>query len=225
VTMPADAPVTGFDFECSADGGTTWTVQRRVEGDRPNVEMGGLTNGTEYVCRAFARNDSGTGDASPLSDVFRPCSGLLSCNPLLLLPIGGLGVLLLGLLLFALVRRWAGRAVYVTAQIDNFAPVSLGRGPKVGMDFIRLGPSNRVAGVMPAEGRSADVRIRYTGGVTFRVDGGGRRRKTEFGRVVQVSDPDGRTHELVLRAYDAPPQDWRSDSEEGSPPKPEQRRR
>jgi hypothetical protein len=206
VTMPADAPVTGFDFECSADGGATWTIQQRVEGARSVVEIGGLTNGTEYVCRASATNDGGVSDASPLSDAFRPCSGLLDCNPLLLLPIGGLLVLLVGLLLFALIRRFTGRAVYVTAQVDQFAPVTLGRGPKVGMAFVRRGPSNRVAGVVPAEGRDADVRIRYAGGVSFRVDAAGRRHKTEFGRLVQVQDPDGRTHELVLRAYDEPPQ-------------------
>jgi hypothetical protein len=106
----------------------------------------------------------------------------------------------------AITRRIAGRAVYVTAQVDQFAPVSLGRGPKVGMAFVRRGPSNRVAGVVPAEGRAADVRIRFAGGVTFEVQDGGRRRKTEFGRLVPVTDPDGRTHELVLRAYDKPPQ-------------------
>jgi hypothetical protein len=92
------------------------------------------------------------------------------------------------------------------------------------MAFVRQGPSSRVVGVMPAEGRNADVRIRYTGGVTFRVDGGGRRRKTEFGRVIQVSDPGGRTHELVLRAFDAPSHDWRRDDDEEVPPTPGQRR-
>jgi hypothetical protein len=211
VAMPADAPVTGFDFECSADGGATWTAQRSVDGDRPTVDIGGLTNGTDYVCRAFASNESGVGDASPLSDAIRPCSGLVGCNPILLVPIGGLVVLLALMLLFALMRQMAGRAVYVTAQVDQFAPVSLGRGPKVGMAFVRRGSSNRVAGIVPAEGRAADVRIRYTGGVTFEVASGGRKRKTEFGRLVQVTDPDGRVHELVLRAYDQPPQEGRPD--------------
>ena len=225
VTMPADAPVTGFDFECSSDGGATWSVRRRVEGDRPAVEIGGLTNGTEYVCRATATNDTGAGEASPLSDAFRPCAGLLDCNPILLVPIGGLLLLLVAVLLFTLLRRIAGRAVYVTAQLDHFSPVSLGRGPKVGMAFVKRGPSDRVSGVIPADGRKADVRIRYTGGQSFQVDGGGRRRKTEFGRVVQVTDRDGRTHELVLRAFDQPPQDRRRVTDDSIPPERDRRRR
>ena len=141
------------------------------------------------------------------------------------MPIGGLGLLFLGWLLFALIRRRAGRAVYVTAQVDQFTPVSLGRGPKVGMAFVKRGASGRVSGVAPAQGRKADVRINYTGGVTFRVDGGGRRRKTEFGQVVQVSDPDGRTHELVLRAFDQPPQDRRRGGSDEIPPEGDRRRR
>ena len=224
VTMPADAPVTAFDFECSADGGTTWTIQRRVTGSRPSVTMSGLVNGTEYVCRAFASNDSGSGEASALSDAFRPCSGVLGCNPILFVPIGLFALLLVIVLLFALVRRAAGRAVYVTAQVDQFNPVSLGRGPNVGMAFKR-GPQNRVAGIEAAAGRKADVRIRYTGGVTFQVTGGGRRRKTEFGRVIQVTDPDGKSHELVLRAFDQPPQDRRQGGPGQVPPEADRRRR
>ena len=223
--MPEGARVTGFDFQCSTDGGGTWTVQRKIGGDVGKVEIGGLTNGTEYVCRASAINESGTGEASPLSDAFRPCSGLLDCNPLLLIPIGGLVLLIAAWLLLALIRRRAGRAVYVTAQLDQFTPVSLGRGPKVGMAFVKRGSGNRVSGIVPAEGRKADVRIRYTGGVTFQVDGGGRRHKTEFGRVAQVTDPDGRTHELVLRAFDQPPQDRRQRVSHDYPPEADRRRR
>jgi hypothetical protein len=205
VTMPADAPVTGFDFECSADGGATWTVERRVDGDRPAVDIGGLANGTEYVCRAFAINDSGDSDASPLSDAFRPCAGLIDCNPLVLPLLGGLLILALALILFVLWRWYTGRRVYVTAQVDNFVPVTLGRGPKVGMAFVTRGPFERVAGVVPAPVRDAAVRIRYAGGETFEVRAAGRRQKTKFGRLVQVTDPSGKTHDLVLRAYDEAP--------------------
>jgi hypothetical protein len=216
--MPADAPVTGFDFECSTDGGTTWTVERRVDGDRPTVDIGGLANGTEYVCRAFATNDSGASDASPLSDAFRPCAGLIDCNPLVTPLLGGLLVLALALFLFVLWRWYAGRRVYVTAQVDNFVPVTLGRGPKVGMAFVTRGPFDRVAGVVPAEDRDAAVRIRYAGGEKFEVRAAGRRQKTKFGRLVQVTDPSGKTHDLVLRAYDEEPQPLRrSDDEDDLP--------
>ncbi len=225
VTMPAGAPVTGIEFECSADGGTTWTVERRAAGARTTIEIGGLTNGTEYVCRAFATNDSGIGDASPLSDAFRPCGGLVDCNPLLLMPIGGLVVLLLLGLLIAIWRWYGGRGVYVTAEVDLFGAVTLGRGPKVGMAFVRRGPAGRVVGVVPAEGRGADVRIRYAGGETFEVMSAGSRRKTQIGRVVQVTDPDGRTHELVLRAYDEPPQPMRRPDDDDVPPEAGTRRR
>ena len=224
-SMPADARVTGFDFECSADGGTTWTIQQQVGAERPSVEIGGLTNGTAYVCRASATNESGQGDPSPLSDVFRPCSGLIDCNPILIVPIAGVVLLFLVWLLLALIRRRAGRAVYVTAQVDQFTPVSLGRGPRVGMDFVKRGSSDRVSGIVPAGGRKADLRIRYTGGVTFQVDGDGRRRKTEFGRVVQVFDREGRMHELVLRAFDQPPQDRRQRASDDIPPEADRRRR
>jgi hypothetical protein len=224
-TMPAGARVTGIHFECSTDGGATWTVERRVGSDQATTEIGALTNGQEYVCRATATNESGAGDPSPLSDAFRPCSGVFDCNPILLVPIGGLVLLIGSWLLFAFIRRRAERAVYVTAQVDQFSPVSLGRGPKVGMAFVKRGSADRVSGIVPAQGRRADVRIRYTGGVTFRVDGGGRRRKTEFGRVVQVTDPDGWTHELVLRAFDQPPQDRRQRASDETPPEADRRRR
>jgi hypothetical protein len=93
------------------------------------------------------------------------------------------------------------------------------------MAFVKRPQSDRVSGIVPAEGRKADIRIRYTGGVTFQVDGDGRRRKTEFGRVVQVFDAAGRMHELVLRAFDQPPQDRRQRAAEEVPPETERRRR
>jgi hypothetical protein len=215
VTMPADGPVTGVEFECSADGGSTWTVERRVDGDRTVVEIGGLTNGTDYVCRAFATNDSGVSDASPLSDAFRPCSGLVDCNPLIVPLLGGLAVLLLAGILLTLWRWYAGRRVYVTAQVDRFAPVTLGRGPKVGMAFVTRPPYKVVTGVTPAEGRAADIRIRYAGGEMFEVTGSGARRKVAFGHLVEVADPTGQPHDLVLNAYDERPEPLQRPDDEG----------
>ncbi len=206
LSMPADAPVEGFEYECSTDGGTTWAIDRQVDSGQRTVDITGLTNGTEYVCRAFATNGSGISDASPLSDAFRPCAGLADCNPLVLPIAGALGLLAAVLLAFMLFRWYAGRRVYVTAQVDNYAPVTLGRGPRVGMSFVTHGPYRRVAGVKGNERPDADVRIRYRGGRTLEVTSPGSRVKTEFGRVVLVKDQGGATHSVVLRAYDEPPQ-------------------
>jgi hypothetical protein len=82
------------------------------------------------------------------------------------------------------------------------------------MGFVSRGPNERAAGVVPAEGRNAAVRIRYAGGETFVIHAAGRRQKTKFGHLVQVTDPDGRTHGLVLRAYDEPPQPLRRGDDE-----------
>ena len=215
VGLPEEGPVTGFEFECSADRGTTWTIERHVEGPQSTVEITGLTNGTEYVCRAFAINDSGVSEPSAPSDAFRPCTGLVDCNPFLLPLLGGLVVLLAAAILIWLWRWYARRRVYVTAEVDRFAQVTLGRGPTVGMAFVTREPYNRVIGVVPAEGRAVDVRIRYAGGRTFVVTSGRTRHKAQFGRLVQITDTDGRPHDLVLYAYDEAPQPLRRPDDGG----------
>ena len=102
----------------AADGGATWTAKRSVDGGRPTVEIGGLTNGTDCRRRAFAGND-GVGDVTAVGCDPRR-SGLVGCNPMLLVP-SAVVVLLAGRAVH-LLRRMAGRAVYVTAQVDQFAP-------------------------------------------------------------------------------------------------------
>jgi len=213
LAMPGDGPVTGFEVECSADGGSSWTITRRIDGDRRDLEIAGLTNGTEYVCRAFATNDSGASDPSAPSDAFRPCTGLVDCNPFVLPLLGGLVVLLAVAIMAWLWRWYGGRRVYVTAEVDRFAPVPLGRGPTVGLAFVTREPYNQVTGVVPAAGRAADVRIRYAGGRAFVVTSGRTRHAAQFGRLVQITDPDGRPHDLVLYAYDEPPQPLRRPDE------------
>jgi hypothetical protein len=205
VAMPAGAPVTGFAWECSTDGGSTWSVVRELIGDQPSVDIPGLRNGTDYVCRAIAINESGASDASPVSDVFRPCSGVVDCNPLVLPLFGGFVLLLVGGLVYALWRFLAGRRVYVTAQVDHFQSISLGRGSSVGMAFVRHGPYRQMAGVVPADGRNAEVRIRYAGGDTFEVHAGGEKVKTKFGRQVHIRDAQGEPHTIVVRAFDEEP--------------------
>ncbi len=205
VAMPDGAPVTGIAYECSTDGGATWSVASEVPGSRTVVDIAGLANGTEYVCRVSATNPSGVSDTSPVSDAFRPCGGLIDCNPLVLPLLGLMGLLLAAAAALAFWRWYAGRQVYVTAQVDHFASVSLGRGPRVGLTFVRRGPNNRLAGVVPADGRAADLRIRYAGGETFELRAAGRSVKTRFGRQVQITDKHGQTHSVVVRAYDEPP--------------------
>ncbi len=205
VAMPAAAPVDGFTYECSSDGGATWAVQREVVGASTIIDVAGLTNGIEYVCRLFAANASGISEASPLTDLFRPCGGLIDCNPFVLPLLGVFVFLILAYLVFALFRWYGGRQVYVTAQVDQFRSVSLGRGPRVGMKFVKRGPSNALAGIVRADGRDADVRIRYAGGEKFEVRSGKVRVKTPYGRQVQVRDRDGATHNVVFRAFDEPP--------------------
>ena len=61
------------------------------------AEIGNLTNGVEYVCRAFAANAAGLSDPSEASDAVRPCGSLLECNPV--------APPILGLLGFLVARR------------------------------------------------------------------------------------------------------------------------
>jgi hypothetical protein len=212
VTMPAEAPVSAIAYECSSDGGQTWAVRREFEGTPQAAEVNALTNGTEYVCRAIATNASGAGDPSPLSDAFRPCAGLIDCNPAALPLIVAL-VALLALALAWLLWRWyASRRVWVTAQVDNFFTVTLGRGPNVGMSFVRPGRYRETTGVTPAEGRDAEVRIRYRGSDRFDVRTADSRQRATVGRVVQVVDSKGVAHRVVLGAYDQEPQPLRREA-------------
>ena len=213
VTMPADAPVVGFAYECSADGGTSWPVRKEVIGNVAVADVPGLTNGTDYVCRVLATNDSGVSDASPVSDVFRPCAGLIDCNPAAVPLVGGVLLLLVAAIVYALWRWYAGRRVYVVAQVDNYASVSLGRGPRVAMAFVRRGPYRRLVGVAPAQGPDADVRIRYTGGESFEIEAAGSTVKATAGRLAQIRDGLGETHSVVLRALDEAPAELRPDDE------------
>ena len=209
VGLSEEVPITGVEFECSADGGTTWTIERRVESRPAAVEITGLMNGTEYICRAFAFNDRGASDASAPSDAFRPCAGLADCNPFILPLFGGLVAALAAAILLWLWRWYAGRRVYITAEVDRFPPITLGRGPTVGLSFVTREPYNLVTGVVPATGRAAEVRVRYAGGSTFIVSSGRTRYKAPLGRLVQITDRDGHPHDLVLFAYDDAPQPLR----------------
>ena len=88
--------ISGFRYECSSDGGATWQASVDAPATDPAAEIDGLTNGTEYVCRAFAQNTIGTSDPSPNSDTVRPCGSTLECTPILAPFLVVLGIALVG---------------------------------------------------------------------------------------------------------------------------------
>jgi hypothetical protein len=197
------AQVSGFHYECSADNGATWTSQAdAASAADTTAQIGSLTNGTAYVCRAFALNAIGRSDASPLSDAVRPCSTALECNPVLAPVLGVLGVALVGgiiMVLVALVR--SRRRGYVIAVVDVVHTANLGYGSRVGIRFVRDPESRQVTGVVADPSPTADIRVRHRGGGRFVVtDRHGRRVATE-GEPVMATDSVGARHEVVLRAF------------------------
>src|SRR5450759_851842 len=84
VTPDDGAGASGYHYECSGDKGGTWPGGVDVtSADNTTAQIGNLTNGVEYVCRAFAANAIGLSDASPISDAVRPCGSILECNSVL----------------------------------------------------------------------------------------------------------------------------------------------
>ena len=97
-----------------------------------------LANGTEYVCRAFAANEIGVSHASALSDIVRPCSGLLDCNPAALpIVVGTVSLLSLGILL-ALFGIYRERSQgYVLAVLDGVHSANIGKRSRLGIEVVR----------------------------------------------------------------------------------------
>ncbi len=94
---PAAAPgVSAYRYECSGDGGATWSHAVEVGSVDTTAQIGGLTNGAQYICRAYAANAVGMSGASAVSDAVMPCGSAGECNPLLQPILGILGVVLAG---------------------------------------------------------------------------------------------------------------------------------
>ena len=203
VSPPDGAPVSAYHYECSADNGTTWSAFADVAGGTDtSAQIGGLTNGTTYVCRAFAANGSGTSEASPLSDAIRPCGAFLECEGLTLPVFGGIaGALAIAVLLafFVLLRGRTGG--YTVAVVDVVHTANLGGGSNLGLSFVGAPRSRQVDGIAAARGRKADVRIRKLRGDRFRVEDKRGSQVVESGQPVVVVDTSGIRHELVLRAF------------------------
>jgi hypothetical protein len=190
-----------YHYECSTDNGATWTVNTDVSVEIATAALGNLTNGVSYVCRAFAKNTSGTSDASPLSDSVRPCGSLLECNTVLVPVLGGLGLLLVGGLLVAIVALFRGRTTgYVLAVADVVHTANIGHGAKLGIAFER-DDARRVTGIVAERGSKADVRIRRLRGGRFAVHDKTGRHEVNDGDPIVVVDSKGVKHSLVLRAF------------------------
>ena len=195
--------VSSFHYECSADNGATWTSQADAAsaGDT-TAQIRSLTNGTAYVCRAFALNALGQSDASPLSDAVRPCGTTLDCNPVLAPVLGVLGVVLLaGLLLVLAAFARSRRRGYVLAVVDVVHTANLGYGSKLGIGFVRDPLSKRVTSVVADRSPTADIRIRHRGGGRFVVTDRHGRHVASDGEPMMAIDSVGGRHEVVLRAF------------------------
>ena len=201
VAPAASTDVSGFRYDCSGDNGETWIDPVEVDPDSPTVPIGNLTNGVGYICRAFAVNATGLSDASPLSDLVKPCGSAFECNPLLAPIVAVLGsVLVCGLLLVVLAFLRDRTRGYVVAVVDVVHTANLGHGSRLGLGFQKSGPRT-VTGIVPDRSRKADIRIRHLRGDRFAVTDRKSRQVTTSGESIVVTDSAGVRHALVLWAF------------------------
>jgi hypothetical protein len=195
--------VSEYRFECSGDQGSTWPAQIQVAASGATAtEIANLTNGVEYVCRAFAANAVGTSDPSAVSDAVRPCGSLVECNPIALPILGGLAsVAVLGLFAAVVALYREGRRGYVVAVVDVIHTVNLGNGSRLGIGFVREGPRDEVTGIVSDPGKRAEVRIRQRRGDRFEVTDRASRYVTASGDAVVVTDSKGIRHQVILRRF------------------------
>ena len=201
VTPSDEAGVSGYAYECSDDGGATWRREGDVGSAGTTLEIDNLTNGVQYVCRAYAANLTGLSEPSAVSDPVMPCGSILECNSLLQPILAILLVVLAGALLavFVSLNRERRRG-YVVAVVDVVHVANLGHGSRLGIGFVRA-PDKRVVGIVADGGPKPDVRVRQLRGGRFEViDRSGRHVATSGERVVTV-DPSGGRHDLVLQAF------------------------
>src|SRR5919198_540548 len=196
------ASVTGHRFECSSDSGKTWSAAVDVEqADVTTAQVGGLTNGIDYVCHAFAINASGTSAASPNSDIARPCGSPFECNPIIPIALGALGVVLGGGILVALVVLYRGRTRgYVVAVVDVVHTANLGSGSSLGVRFMRRSPRGALTGIAPDRSDKADLKIRFKNDRFTVTDSVGKHVAASGERFIVV-DSIGQRHDVVLTSF------------------------
>ena len=198
---PAEG-VEEYRYECSADGGTTWEESTGITSASTSARIRDLANGTDYVCRAFASNEIGVSDASALSSIVRPCSGLLDCNPLALpIVVGTVSLLSLGILL-ALFGIYRERSQgYVLAVLDGVHSANIGKRSRLGIEVVRPPGSRQVSEIVANRSKKADFRVTMRRGGQFRVTDKARSQDVASGDMVVVVDSIGVRHQLVLHAF------------------------
>lgn len=202
VTPDAGAGVAGYRYECSEDGGATWTRAVDVGSADTTAQIGSLTNGVAYLCRAYATNAVGMSEASAVSDAVIPCGSALECNPILQPILGILGVVLAGGLLAALVALYRGRRRgYVVAVVDVVHSANLGHGSHLGIEVLRDPDTRQVTGIAAARGGKADIRVRQLRGDRFEVTDKTGRHLTTAGQPIVAVDARGGRHQLVLHPF------------------------
>lgn len=205
IQVPAEDAtlVSDYRYECSGDQGRTWPARIDVVSSGiTTAEIGNLTNGVEYVCRAFAANAAGLSDPSEASDAVRPCGSLLECNPVVSPILGLLGLLALGGLLATLLALYRGRTRgYVVAVVDVVHTANLGHGSRLGIGFVRARPRGPVTGIVADQSGSADLRIRHLRRDRFEVTDGVDRYVAMSGQPVITIDSLGVRHEVILRGF------------------------
>lgn len=197
------AAASAIHYECSPDGGKSWpnTADVETSGDT-NAQIGGLTNGVSYQCRATASNASGIGPSSAVVGVM-PCDGILQCNGLTLPVIAGLVSLIVVAILIGIVFLARNRTgSYVVAVVDNVHSANLGGGSELGLALIGGPYARQLEGIAAARGRKADVKIHKLRGDRFKVTDKRGSQEAHSGDPIVVESRNGVRHELVLRAFE-----------------------
>jgi len=192
-------------YECAPVGASAQPSPATADVQVPSTKttIGGLKNGTAYVCRATAINGSGTSAVSAASDAVTPCDGVLDCNNLTLPVIGGLGALIALAVLVGVVFLARNRTgSYVVAVVDTVHSANLGGGSDVGLALIGGPYARQLEGIAAAKGRKADVKIHKLRGDRFRVTDKRGSQEVHSGEPVVVESRNGVRHELVLRAFE-----------------------
>ncbi len=197
-----DPNVTGYSFECSNDGGQSWTAKGEATADAPTTTIDDVVNGSNYICRAYAANAVGQSAASALSNSAFPCSGVFQCSPMVIPIVGAVGILLLLALLLAFVYAFRGRqSGHVVAVVDVIHTANIGHGSNLGIAFVQSPETKRVTGIVSERGKNADVQIRRLRGDRFEVRDKTGSRVVGNGDAVVVADSVGARHSLELRAF------------------------